>query len=215
MPSSLFLTYKHIIWDWNGTLLDDVWLCVDIMNTMLQKRNKPRIDQEQYTELFDFPVKTYYHKVGFDFSQEPFETLAAEYIHTYDRRQLECTLCPHAHEILQVCQHHGITQSILSACHQERLEQIVAAYQIRPFFLRLSGLRDYYATSKVSNGKALLEDVNVSSHEVLLIGDTTHDFDVAQALGVACVLIDGGHHSRRKLESTRTMIKNSLYELLS
>lgn len=210
-----FYTYKHIIWDWNGTLLDDVWLCIDIMNTMLQKRDKPPIDRDQYTELFDFPVKTYYHKVGLDFLQEPFEALAAEYIHEYDNRQLECALCQDAHAALNRCQQQGITQSILSACHQERLEQIVDAYHLRPFFMHLSGLQDVYAASKTANGKALVKTLGIPAHDVLLVGDTIHDFEVAQALGIDCILIDGGHHSRRKLESTRTMIKDSLHELFS
>lgn len=208
-----FLSYTHIMWDWNGTLLDDVWLCVDIVNAMLRQRGKSPIDQKRYAELFDFPVKSYYQKVGFDFAQEPFEDLAAEYMRHYDSRQLECALCRHAREILRLCQQRGITQSILSASHQERLEHVVTAYNIRPFFLRLSGLTDFYATSKVTNGKALLTTVNAPPHEVLLVGDTTHDFDVARALGVDCVLIAGGHHSRRKLDSTSATIKNSLHEL--
>ncbi|MCK5148675.1 HAD family hydrolase [bacterium] len=208
-----FFAYQHLLWDWNGTLLNDVWLCVDIMNTMLRKRKKPQIDQNQYVELFDFPVKTYYQRVGLDFSQEPFETLAAEYIREYDRRQRECALCHGVPELLQRCQEHGMVQSLLSASQQERLEQIVTAFHLRPFFQHLSGLTDYYATSKVANGEALLRQVNMASHDVLLIGDTTHDFEVARALGVDCVLVDGGHHSRRKLETTDAMVTCSLREL--
>jgi phosphoglycolate phosphatase len=206
--------YSHIIWDWNGTLLDDAWLCVDIMNTLLRRRNKPQITPTQYEEIFDFPVKEYYRKVGFDFSYEPFETLATEYIVEYDKRQLECTLRNQAREILQFCREYGMTQSILSACHQERLENIVNDFEIRPFFIKLIGLSNYYATCKKTNGKKLLADLHLRAEEVLLIGDTTHDFDVAKALGTDCVLIHGGHHSREKLDSTGSLVKNSLGELL-
>ena len=65
--------YRYIFWDWNGTLLDDVWLCVDIINYMLIKRGKSEITQSQYREIFDFSVKGYYKKAGFDFKTEPFE----------------------------------------------------------------------------------------------------------------------------------------------
>lgn len=205
--------YTHIIWDWNGTLLDDAWLCVDIMNTLLRKRNKPQITHAQYLEIFDFPVKEYYQRVGLDFSCEPFETLATEYILEYDKRQLECTLRGHAKEVLQFCHTCGITQSILSACHQERLENIVDNFAIRPFFAKLVGLSDYYASCKIATGKKLIKELNLCPEEVLLIGDTTHDFDVANALGIACVLVHGGHHSKEKLESTGAVIKNSLEEL--
>ena len=60
--------HKHIIWDWNGTLINDVWLVVEAMNKMLKKRNLPKIDSKKYREIFDFPVTEYYSKLGFDFS---------------------------------------------------------------------------------------------------------------------------------------------------
>jgi phosphoglycolate phosphatase len=205
--------YAHVIWDWNGTLLNDVWLCIEIVNAMLQTRERPRISQRQYVEMFDFPVKTYYQRVGFDFSRESFESLAAEFMREYDRRQHECSLCPGATTLLQYCRNHAITQSLLSASHQARLEHIVTVYQIRPFFHQVSGLTDVYAASKVANGQALLRQLNMSPNDVLLVGDTTHDVEVAQALGVDCVLLDGGHHSRRKLESTGMTVKDSLHEL--
>ena len=52
--------YTHIIWDWNGTLLDDAWLCVDVMNGMLRERRLPTRTLDQYKEVFDFPVRNYY-----------------------------------------------------------------------------------------------------------------------------------------------------------
>lgn len=206
-------TYTHIIWDWNGTLFDDAWLCVEIMNALLQKRSKPQITYPQYLNIFDFPVKDYYRRAGFDFAEESFEILAAEYIHEYDTRQIECTLQPHAQEVLQAYHDRGITQSILSACHQDRLDQIVRYFAIRPFFYELVGLSDYYAACKISNGKKLLDGLGLPATEVLLVGDTTHDFDVAKELGIDCVLIAGGHHSREKLDSTGAVIKNSLREV--
>ena len=54
--------YKYIIWDWNGTLLNDVWLCIEIMNEMLENRNLPSITYDKYREIFDFPVQRYYEK---------------------------------------------------------------------------------------------------------------------------------------------------------
>ena len=61
---------KHIIWDWNGTLLDDKWLCVESINQALQKRNLPELSDDRYMEVFTFPVQEYYKAVGFDFDKE-------------------------------------------------------------------------------------------------------------------------------------------------
>ena len=94
--------YRHIIWDWNGTLLDDAWLCVDVMNGMLRERNLPERTIDQYREIFDFPVMDYYLKLGFDFGKEPFEEVGLEFIVRYNKRQKETTLHP---EVMQVLEH--------------------------------------------------------------------------------------------------------------
>ena len=62
------MKYKHILWDWNGTLLDDMWLCVESLNRILKKRERPPLDEKTYKETFSFPVKKYYETLGFDFS---------------------------------------------------------------------------------------------------------------------------------------------------
>ena len=74
--------YKHIIWDWNGTLINNIWLVVEIMNKMLKKRNMPGIDSKKYREIFDFSVTKYYSKLGFDFSDKSFEKLTVDVIGT-------------------------------------------------------------------------------------------------------------------------------------
>ena len=91
--------HKHIIWDWNGTLFDDAWLCVDIMNGMLARWDLPPVTPASYEALFDFPVRDYYRTIGWDFSVVPFETLSDEFISTYYRRMNECPLRGEAREL--------------------------------------------------------------------------------------------------------------------
>ena len=69
--------YTHIIWDWNGTLLDDVDWCVRSVNKMLEKRKKSRLKALcDYHNVFCFPIIEYYKNVGFDLDYESFEELA-------------------------------------------------------------------------------------------------------------------------------------------
>ena len=58
-----------VLWDWNGTLLDDVELCENALNRLLQRYGYPqRYDHEQYRAIFGFPVEDYYVRAGFDFA---------------------------------------------------------------------------------------------------------------------------------------------------
>ena len=75
---------RHVIWDWNGTLLDDAWLCREIMNGQLRKRGLPTLRAERYEAIFDFPVEGYYRKVGFDWKKESFEEAGTEFIVEYE-----------------------------------------------------------------------------------------------------------------------------------
>ena len=65
--------YKHVVWDWNGTILCDVELGIEIMNGLLQQRRLALLTPASYRDLFTMPVQHYYARLGFDFAREPFE----------------------------------------------------------------------------------------------------------------------------------------------
>ncbi len=207
--------YRHIIWDWNGTLFDDAWLSVEIINILLRKRGLPETDARRYQQEFDFPVRDYYRRIGFDFARYPYEELAAEFIGLWDRRCAECSLRPRAREVLHALAASGHQQTILSASEQTRLTAMVALFpDIRDCFARIIGVDDFYAVSKLAHGRQLIAGLAHVPDEVVLIGDTTHDFDVAQAMGIACILVPSGHQPREKLARCGTPLIKSLAELV-
>jgi len=92
--------YNTIIWDWNGTLLNDVWLCVEIVNELLVNHNKLRLDETSYREVFGFPITGYYKKIGIDFKKESFELLTKKFIANYDEKVKQCELHKRAIDVL-------------------------------------------------------------------------------------------------------------------
>ena len=206
--------YKHIIWDWNGTLINDVWLVVGIMNKMLKKRQLPRIDLKKYREIFDFPVTKYYLKLGFDFSAESFEELTDEFISEYYRRFNECKLFDEAEEVLQKIRDRGISQSILSASKEDVLIEKIKHYGIDKYFCRIIGLENHYAESKVERGKKWIAKLNLNPQEVLLVGDTIHDYDVSKYIGCDCLLVANGHHNYEKLAKLEVDVISTLKEII-
>jgi len=207
--------YTHLIWDWNGTLQNDAVLCVDVMNGLLVKRQKSPITLHYYREIFGFPVRDYYQKAGFDFQVEPYETLAAEYISEYDSRSRECDLQPKAEEVLKFCAENSFSQYILSARQQEPLELNITHYGLDNYFHEIVGLSDYYAKGKVENGRALVARLDNPAEGIVLIGDTKHDYEVARAIGIDCILFSGGHQSRERLTACGTTIVEDLGALRS
>ncbi|GIK23138.1 MAG: HAD family hydrolase [Ignavibacteriota bacterium] len=191
--------YKHIIWDWNGTLLNDVDYSKNIINNILSDNDLPKLSLQKYREIFTFPVQDYYVAAGLDFSKTSFEILGRNFIDEYESKKLTCSLFNHAVEVLSLIHKKGITQSVLSAYLHENLVKILDHYGLTKYFDYVNGLDNIYAGSKVNIGLKLIEKINLPGDEILFIGDTLHDAEVANAMGVDCVLIANGHQVKEKL----------------
>lgn len=202
--------YRHIIWDWNGTLWDDTWLCVEINNHMLRRRGLPDITLQTYQDKLCFPVDRYYCQLGFDYDRDPYRTLAEEFIAEYTERRFECGLQEGAAELIAGLHQRGVPQAVLSAYQHDTLLQAVDYFKLTPYFDDIVGLNDIYAAGKVENGKQYIKELEIDPREVLFVGDTVHDFEVAEAMGVNCILVACGHNSRSRLEACGVPVVDSL-----
>lgn len=205
--------YTHIIWDWNGTLLDDAWLCVEVMNSILAERNMKQVGLDVYRAWFDFPVKDYYQKLGFDFDQEPFEIVGTEFIVRYNRRQYESGIRPGGMELLGELHQAGYRQYILSARQHDSLVENLTHYQLAGFFDDVIGLDDHLAFGKEENGRIFMSEKRIDPATVLFVGDTLHDAMVARTMGVDVVLVAGGHQNPDRLRVNGNRVFDTLYQV--
>jgi phosphoglycolate phosphatase len=208
-----FTKYKHIIWDWNGTLLDDAWLCVEVLNRILTAHGMKNTTLSEYQEHFDFPVINYYMKLGFDFCVIGFDEIAGQYIKDYESQLGRCRLRKGAAGIIEKFRDRGFCQSVLSASHLSSLNSAIEMFGLKGEFENVAGLDDYYAHSKVNIGKKLLKALDTSPGNILLIGDTMHDYEVARQLGANCVLLPAGHQSKQRLVSCGAKVRNTFKDL--
>lgn len=214
MASNLLKNLQAIIWDWNGTLLDDLDVCINAMNRMLEKRNYPLLTTERYKEIFTFPVQDYYVKAGFDFSRDVWDTVAMEFIANYRENVHQSVLHDEVNDILQRFKSMGKRQFILSAMQQDFLIETISARLDPSIFETIAGLNDHYAATKVENARLLVHEIGLPKSEIIMIGDTIHDFEVAEEVGIGCILVANGHQARKRLESTGTKIIESIQELM-
>ena len=192
--------YSHILWDFNGTILDDARAAMECMNVLLRRRNKPPIkDIETYREVFCFPVTEYYKKVGFDFEKENIDTVINEWLEQYLISVKKAPLCEGVPETLELFKRQGKKQLILSASEKNIILNLLPVLGVDKYFDEVLGLDNFSADSK--ERIALLWMKRESPEKVLLIGDTAHDYRVARSIGADCVLIASGHESRKKLQA--------------
>jgi len=205
--------YKCIIWDWNGTLFDDLEVSINVMNKILKKRSLPTLNIERYKEIFEFPVIKYYNQLGFDMVNEPFECISTEFITEYQKESLSARLSENCKATLSYIREAGLKQVILSASQIENLEEQVRYFGIRDYFDTLLGLNHIHATSKVEIGKKWLQESGFDKNQVLMIGDTLHDFETAREIGCDCLLISKGHQSKERILRPGAPVIESLLDI--
>ncbi len=206
------MKYSHIIWDFNGTLLDDIDECLWVLQELLARRGLPTVDIDRYREVFGFPVIDYYRELGFDFTKESYELLADEWAMLYKEACAKGRLCKDVVSVLEAIAATGTPQLIMSATQLSLLRVQVAELGIADFFSDMLALDNLFAVSKVQLG---IDWMSAHEHgKVLFIGDTVHDYETATAMGADCVLVAGGHQSKRRLEATGAAVLDSSVDLI-
>lgn len=202
---------RQVLWDWNGTLLDDLTYAIGVRNRTFPAFGLPRIGSvAEYHRQFTFPVRRYYERAGV--TDETFVAVAhawmAEYVRGFDTVPLHGD----AVETLARFAAAGVRQAVLSATRRDMLESQIARFPIRAYFTDVLGLSDIYARSKEAVGLDYLARCGVPAASTLMIGDTLHDAEVARAMGTGCVLVARGHQSRETLLTAGVPVMDTLLE---
>ena len=202
---------KTVLWDWNGTLLDDVWTGTAAMNALLEKYKLPLLrDTAHYREVFCFPISEYYEKLGV--GGDLFPITSHEWMDEYNAREGQCLLREGALEALHAFQAAGWRQAVLSASKLDNLLLQMQRYDVLPFFDAVLGLDHIYATSKVEIGREWLRAQQIDPADCVMLGDTLHDAEVARALGCRCILAVGGHQSEAVLRTAGCEVAESVMD---
>ena len=189
--------YDLVIWDFNGTIADDIAIGIEAANVVLSSRGMNTIDSiDDYRDKFCFPIIEFYKKLGFDFSAEPYEVPADEWTAEYIKREGEIKLTEGCLDALAEIKRRGIPQVIISSSEKTMLIRQIDTLGIRDYFDDVIGKEDNYASGKVEIAKRWASD---KSAKALFIGDTDHDCATARAIGADCVLFSGGHNSKARL----------------
>ncbi|MBR6525388.1 MAG: HAD family hydrolase [Clostridia bacterium] len=201
----------HIIWDWNGTLLNDVQYGITLINRLLREYHKPELESIQaYHRVFTFPVKNYYAAIGF--GDDIFDEVAVKWMDAYMKDEACCPLRTGAVEIANLFHSKNIRQVVISASKLSNLHIQMASRPYFSFFDAPRGLGDIYAGSKIDISLDWMKTSGAKPENTLLIGDTLHDKAVADALSCRCILVENGHQSREALLQSGAAVARDLFE---
>lgn len=209
------MNYTYCIWDFNGTIFDDIGASIKAVNTLLAERGLPTLEsKERYHEVFDFPIIDYYRRIGFDFDKEPYEVVAPLWVELYLENSKSSGLFEDVIPALDFFESQGVKQSVLSASELKMLTGQLKNLGIYDRFEEIMGIDNIYAESKLALASAWKE--RHAGERVMFIGDTTHDYETAKLLGADCYLVSAGHQPEYKLRTAGedAMIFPSLNSLI-
>ncbi len=205
----------YLIWDWNGTLLNDVAAAVNALNRMLGVRGVKSVTREYYREHFGFPVRPFYAELGVDLEHEDWDLICRDF-HRFIASEPDQALRPDALQALALAREHDLGQSILSALREDILRCDTKRLGVAGYMDEIYGVDNLDGATKLSRGRDLFARLfpagkeSVPGKRRFFIGDTIHDAEVARALGAECILVDGGHQTAKRLAATGAVVVDSL-----
>jgi phosphoglycolate phosphatase-like HAD superfamily hydrolase len=204
----------HLIWDWNGTLLDDLALVVTATNTSLASAGGRPVTAAEHRRDFRRPVALYYaDALGREVDDEEFTRLDKVFHLAYSEALPTCTLSPGAREVLGSW---SGGQSLLSMWFHDELVPTINRYGIDRHFARVDGLRDPVGGGfKAPHLAAHLAAQGLAGADCVMIGDSVDDADAAVAVGAACVLYSGGFTDPVRLRATGLPVVDTLAEAVA
>ena len=201
-----------IILDFNGTILDDLDLCFNVLNEMLNMYNHPSVSKEKYLDIFTFPVIDYYKKAGFNFDKEPFSELAPIFIDKYQPNSLKCPLHEGMVDMINKWRSENKKIVLLSASKRNLMMEQLEHFKIIDLFDEILGTDTINAVGKDYLAKEYLEKNHVNKETTIMIGDTLHDDEVADVLGISSFLIAKGHQSKERLLKSKAIVLDDIKE---
>lgn len=206
------MKYQTVIWDWNGTLLDDLGVALHSVNKILSDRNRPPITLESYYCYLDTPIRKFYEHL-FDLNVVPFEELVFEFNRNYDTFQNELVVQEAAVEKLKFLSAHNCDQLIISAAKTDAIRHYAKRFGVEHYFSAILGADDLLAESKVERAVQYMSSRQYAPEKTIMVGDTVHDYLVAKEIGAHCALLASGHQSKSDLLKCGVPVYDTIAEL--
>lgn len=207
---------RHVVWDWNGTILDDNDAVVTAVNHVCTAFGTDTIDIDRWRAIYRRPLLDCYRELlGRDLSTDDWAMIDRLYHDAYRELLPTTRLTPGIPDELFRWRESGGSQSLLSMWFHHELVPLVTEHGLAELFTRIDGLLvDVGGHGKAGHLVEHLTAQRLDPADVLLIGDVVDDADAAAAAGTRCVLVTTGVSNRRALQASGVPVVDSIAEAL-
>ena len=207
------MAISHVVWDWNGTLLDDLDIVIEALNVGIAEYGIDPIDDHTYRTHFTRPIRRFYDSlIGRPVSDMEWEHLNNTFHVEYFARVHRARLAADALDAIALAEQLGWSQSLLSMTTHDRLIEIVGGLGLTDRFIRIDGLHEPTGGLKAGYLESHINTIGADPGSVVVIGDTPDDAAAARHIGARVILYDGGSHHAEELDAVGAPVVVSLVE---
>jgi phosphoglycolate phosphatase-like HAD superfamily hydrolase len=208
---------SHVVWDWNGTILDDNDAVVTAVNAVCAAFGRDTIDLDYWRSIYRRPLfEAYQGLLSRELSTQDWSEIDRLYHDAYRTLLPTTRLAPGVPDELHRWRAAGRQQSLLSMWFHDELVPLVTEYGLADLFIRIDGQHENIGGhGKTDHLIEHLTALRLDPTEVLVIGDVLDDAIAAKAAGVRCVLVTTGVMTREALEASGAPVVDSIAEALA
>ncbi len=199
-----------IIFDFNGTLLDDFDVTYNIEKNIFKSLGYKGFSKKRCKDTFINPINKYYDALGLNSKDYDYKKMNNDFFNEYlKRRKEESHLFKNEKEVLCELKARGFKLYILSATEINLLKEQLEYLKIKDLFTDFIASNDSESKSKIEYGKEFVNKHNLNKDNCVLIGDTLHDYECAEEFNIDSIMFLKGHNSKKKLKTlNKKMVKN-------
>lgn len=206
------MRYKYIFWDFNGTVMDDVRNSLACVNDLLIRKNRTPITLSDYYNFVETPIIGFYRHI-LPPEELDFTEISKAFHEDYARHLDETELADGVYELLHTLKNLGAHQYIVTANHKDEVQGLLSDFGIADCFDCVLGADNTLAESKVDRARSFFDSLGIDPNNAIFIGDTLHDLETANALGIDCVLVEYGHQGKKLLSEHNAFAVSDITEV--
>ena len=188
-----------VFWDWNGTIVDDSFVFVDILNCLLKENSLPAISLKQYRESFCFPIDVFYKKINLYKNKSFFNQLNKRFAAIYKEKMYLPLIKKDVVSVLSLLKKAGAQQYIVSAQNHEILTHLLNYYGLSHYFEGAFGVNNHVAKGKEEAALKLKNKIYNKNSIIFFVGDTELDYAVSKKIQALPLLVSWGHYNKKRL----------------
>ncbi|GAA1960924.1 HAD family hydrolase [Catenulispora subtropica] len=201
----------HLVWDWNGTVLNDFEIILRSTNASFGDHGLPAITAEQYRTQIKMPIRAFYTDIlGHAPTDEEWEAMDATFHKYYVAYEREARLSTGLPDLFREWAGRGHSQSLLSMYHDDKLVPVVEHHGIAHHFSLVQGTKPPRPARKAEHLADHLRRLDAEPSRVVLIGDSPDDAAAAHSVGARVILYSGGFAAAASLRATGAPIADTL-----